>query len=61
MAVRKKTTFTAIIETALRMWLKETRRVERTRVKLPSSGKGGLCPGIDLDSGSSLLDMMEDS
>lgn len=32
----------------------------RPRAKLPTSGGGGVRPGVDLDSWASLLDVMED-
>ncbi|MGQ0815653.1 MAG: hypothetical protein ACT4O1_14555 [Gemmatimonadota bacterium] len=32
----------------------------RERVRLPTYGKGGLQPGVDLDNSAALLDLMED-
>ena len=53
-------TLTAVIEDALRLALQVRSLVPAGRtVNLPTSGAGGLLPGIDLDDTSSILDRME--
>ncbi len=49
-----------IIEDALRESLARSRGLpRRARVELPVDGRGGLQPGVDLDDGAALLDLME--
>ena len=50
---------TAIIEESLRARLARTSTEPRTRVRLTTTGHGGLRPGIDLDDSASLLDVMD--
>lgn len=53
-------TLTSVIEDALQQTLRKKRPVEATkRTKLPVVKGGGLCPGVNLDSTSDLLDLME--
>ncbi|MFN0156329.1 MAG: type II toxin-antitoxin system VapB family antitoxin [Gaiella sp.] len=52
-------TLTAVIEDALRRALAERPR-EQARQRVPTYGRGGLRPGIDLDDSSALLDAMEE-
>ena len=52
-------TLTAIIEESLRARLARTSTEPRTRVRLTTTGHGGLRPGIDLDDSASLLDVMD--
>ncbi len=53
-------TLTAVIEDALRAALARRRpRKARASADLPTYGRGGLRPGIDLDDAASLLDAME--
>ena len=52
-------TLTAIIEESLRARLARTSIEPRTRVRLTTTGHGGLRPGIDLDDSASLLDVMD--
>jgi hypothetical protein len=60
-AAERGSTLTAVIETALRQSFAIRRTAgKRGRVHLPSSGKGGLRPGVDLDDSAALLDMMEE-
>lgn len=60
-AARRGETLTAFIERAVRLVL--ARRLEGSRrqpVELPvSSASGGLLPGVDLNDGASLLDLIE--
>ena len=59
-AVETGRTMTAVIEEALREALaRPTSRAGRTPVDLPTVGGTGLLPGVDLDDGSALLDLME--
>ena len=53
-------TLTRLIEDALREALARRRqRGKRPRVELPTSGGGGLQPGVDLDNSASLWDLMD--
>ena len=52
-------TLTAIIEESLRARLARTTAEPRTRVRLTTTGRGGLRRGIDLDDSASLLDVMD--
>ncbi|MFZ1937411.1 MAG: YlcI/YnfO family protein [Thermoguttaceae bacterium] len=53
-------TLRAFIEYALRLALaSKTRQVRQRRVRLPSSGSGGLRHGVNLDSAAELLDIMD--
>lgn len=53
-------TLTAVLEDALRESFARRDRIgPRRRVRLPTFDGGGTCPGVDLDDGSSLLDLME--
>jgi hypothetical protein len=59
-AARTGRTLTAVIEDALRAALAQGRsRRTQGRIELPTSGSGGLRPGVDLDDTASLLDVME--
>ena len=58
-AAKSGTTMTAIIEDALRIELLRRRQRDRPRVELLTS-PGRSFPGINLDSTSELLDLMED-
>ena len=53
-------TLTRLIEDALREALtRRKQQAERPRVELPTSGEGGLQPGVDLDDSASLWDLMD--
>ncbi len=59
-ALSHRTTFTAIVEEALReklMGRPEGKRQQR--IKLKTVAGNGLNPGVDLDDSASLLDAME--
>lgn len=58
-AARCGMTLTAIIEESLRTRLARTQDAPRTRVRLSTSGRGGLRPGVDLDDSAALLDVMD--
>lgn len=60
-ALEQHKTFTAVVEDALAAWVQggPIRDGRKRRVKLPKSGKGGLLPGVDLDSNASLFDRMD--
>ena len=64
-ASRHRRTLTSVIEDALRALLAHSRRTPAEpattgRLRLPvSKQKGGLMPGVNLDSNSDLLDLME--
>jgi hypothetical protein len=50
-------TLTSVVEDALRLALQDrAASVTPRSVTIPTSGEGGLLPGIDLDDTSSLLD-----
>lgn len=60
-AARSGMTLTAIIEESLRERLARSaaRAEPRARVRLTTSGSGGLRPGVDLDDSAALLDVMD--
>jgi hypothetical protein len=61
-AVRSGRTLTAVIEDALRQALTRKQGQPKQRaICLPTSGKGGLRPGVNLDSNADLLDIMDES
>ena len=60
-AVETGRTLTELIEDAVRMAVaRQEPDVERAHVELPTSGSGGVLPGVDLDDSASLVDLMED-
>jgi len=59
-AVKDHTSFTAIIESALRRFLDKAGTSRKKRdIAIPTGGSGGLQPGVDLDNTADLLDRME--
>jgi hypothetical protein len=59
-AAEKGGTLTSVIENALRQSFAQQERAEkRGKVSFTTSGKGGLRPGVDLDSSAALLHLME--
>jgi hypothetical protein len=62
LATRTGRSLTKVIEDALRAALAQSRpRTRSAKIELPTSGSGGLRPGIDLDDSASLLEAMESS
>lgn len=60
LAAATKTTMTALIEEGLRERLRRRRTGRARRLDLPVwKGVGGVRPGVNLDSNSDLLDIME--
>jgi hypothetical protein len=61
-AISSGRTLTAVIEDALRQTLSRKEfQPKRRRIRLISSGKGGLRSGVDLDRTAELLDIMDES
>jgi len=59
LAAASRTTLAAVIESSLRETLARRRRTTAApAAKLPVYGRKGLQPGVDLDDGDSLLDVM---
>ena len=59
-ALKHGTTFTAVVEDALReKILMQPEKRKMSKVKLKTVSGSGLNPGIDLDDSSALLDMMD--
>ncbi len=58
-AARCGMTLTAIIEESLRTRLARTQDARRTPIRLSTTGRGGLRPGVDLDDSAALLDVMD--
>ena len=50
----------AITEAIFTAYRDKPARTRSRRITLPVSGKGGLCPGVDLDSNAGLEDLMGD-
>lgn len=61
-AARSGRTLTAVIEDALRQFLARGKKpAARQATKLKTAGRGGLRPGVSLDSTAELLDIMDGS
>jgi len=59
-AAEEDITFTAVVHRALRELLARRQRVAvQERIPLPSFNGRGLQPGVDLDDGAALLELME--
>jgi predicted transcriptional regulator len=59
-ALERDTTLTEIIANALRESLAKPRKKKAKReFKIIASGRGGVCPGVDLNDTSALLDIMD--
>jgi len=59
-AAETGSTLTSVVENALRQSFAHQKRAEkRGKVRLTTSGKGGLRTGVDLDNSAALLDLME--
>ena len=59
-AIKSGRTLTAVVEDALRQALsRKAAQPKRGRIRLISSGKGGLRPGVNLNSTAQLLDIMD--
>jgi hypothetical protein len=59
-AAKTNRTLTAVIEDALRLALgKKPGQTPSRKIKIPTTGSGGLQPGVDLDDMSSVFDRME--
>ncbi len=55
-----KLTFTAVMERALAQYLAQPLSARmRKRIHLPSSGTGGVLPGVDINNNAKLLDIMD--
>lgn len=59
LATETHTTLTALVEDALREWLRRRAAPVRANAGLPTFRGQGLRPGVDLDSSAALLDLME--
>jgi hypothetical protein len=60
-AARNNRTLTSVIEGALRFILRaRPSSAPRRKVKIPTSGSGGVLAGVDLNNLASLLDKMEE-
>ncbi len=59
-AAKSGRTLSAVIEDALRQSLsRQNAPAKRRSIRLPSSGKGWLRPGVNLDNSAELLDVMD--
>jgi hypothetical protein len=60
-AARTGRTLTAVIEDALRQALSPAAPAAKDKpVRLPTFGRGGVRPGVDLNSSVALLDLMDE-
>ncbi|MBA7706258.1 Antitoxin VapB43 [subsurface metagenome] len=59
-AAETNRTFTVFIQDALRLALEYEHRPDQSgEIEIPTSGTGGILPGVDIDDTSSLLDKMD--
>jgi len=59
-AAKQKMTLSAFVEEALRLYLTSKDIIsEKTELKMPTAGKGGLRPGVNLDQSAVLMDILE--
>lgn len=58
-AARRRVTFSAVIEDALRASFARDVAAAQNIVNLPTYGAGGVRPGVDLDNNAALLDLMD--
>ncbi len=60
-ALDQRKTFTAVVEDALAAWVQlgSMAALKKRRIKLPTNGKGGLLPGVDLSNNKSISDRMD--
>jgi len=60
-ATKSGTTLTAIIEESLREKFLRTKqsKQKRKKVRLMTSGSGGLQPGVSIDDSAALLDLLD--
>jgi hypothetical protein len=60
-ALEQHKTFTAVVEDALAAWVQggPVASRKKRRVRLPTSGGGGLLPGVDINNNASLFDRMD--
>lgn len=61
-AARSGRTLRSVLEDALREFLSRSESHQpraRVRVRIPTYGRGGVRPGVDLDGDAGLLDLME--
>ncbi|MEN6407282.1 MAG: hypothetical protein ABFC77_12520 [Thermoguttaceae bacterium] len=60
-AIESGRTLTAVVEDALAQSLAgPPSSSKRRRIRLPSSGRGGVRPGVNLNSAADLLEIMDD-
>ena len=59
-AARTGRSLTDVVEDALRESLHRRHRTARWAIELPVFGEDGLQPGVDLDDGAALLDLMDE-
>jgi hypothetical protein len=57
-AAERGMTLTALIDTALRKEVAPT-TARRTPIRVPTYGRGGTLPGVDLNDSAGLLELME--
>ena len=61
-ALEKGCTLTKLLEQSLNETLARSKHHPQNKsISLPTAGKGGLQPGVDLDDSASLLDIMDES
>jgi hypothetical protein len=60
-AVATNRTLAKLVEDYVREGLARRRDPRQPPTPLPTFGRGGLMPGVDLDDGAALLDLMDES
>ena len=58
-AAREGRSLSDVVGDAVRSSFARAAEADRDQVALPTFGAGGLQPGVDLDDGAALLDLME--
>jgi hypothetical protein len=59
-AIDRGTTLGEVLEDALRLSFEAARQAADHPIRLTTGGRGGLQPGVDINSNAALLDLMDE-